>query len=242
MANLKSEIIKRKFSLPAVQKKKYVIIVAGGSGKRMGGKLPKQFLLLNGKPLLMHTLSLFRRSVKSAELILVLPGEYIAYWKKLCKKFSFSVPHTIVEGGATRFHSVKNGLLFTSGNGIVAVHDGVRPLVSEKLISEAFRTARKKGSAVPAVAPSESVRVIKDGKSFPADRSGVRLVQTPQCFSISKLKNAYQLPFRKLFTDDASVFEASGNRVHLVEGEKRNIKITTREDLATAARLLKNNR
>jgi len=221
------------------QNKSYVIIVAGGSGSRMQSTLPKQFLLLNGKPVLMHTIEAFEQSAFKPGIILVLPEAYHTYWHQLIKGYSFTIPHQLVTGGETRFHSVKNGLdLITDTEALVAVQDAVRPLVSPVIIDDAYRCAAEHGTAVVAVKSRDSVRQVKGGKSVSLIRDEIYLVQTPQTFTASLLRKAYEQPFDTKFTDDASVVEQYGARIKLTEGDHSNIKITFPEDIAIAELLL----
>ena len=217
----------------------YAIIVAGGSGTRMNSELPKQFLELKGEPILMHTLKAFWRSALFSEIILVLPHAYHDYWNRLCRQKQFDVGHSLVVGGETRFHSVKNGLDALEGKqGLVAVHDGVRPLVSVALLERCIATAQLHGNAVPAVSVHESVRqgTLEQNHSVP--RENLWLVQTPQVFRLENLSEYYQQPWDKDFTDDASVAERNGQQIYMVQGERENIKITTPVDLAMAQLLL----
>jgi len=218
---------------------KTAIIVAGGKGERMNAEIPKQFLEIHGKPILMHTLEVFRRYDASMELILVLPSVQIEFWKELCKKHAFDIPHQIVSGGQTRFQSVKNGLKATRSNLLIAVHDGVRPLVSIDTIERCFDEAEKSGAAIPVIDLVESIRQISENESSSVDRSAYKLVQTPQVFESELLKKAYEQEFTPLFTDDASVVEALGTKIQLVEGNRENIKITTEFDLKIAESLIK---
>lgn len=215
----------------------YVIIVAGGKGLRMGGDVPKQFQLLGNQPVLMHTLQRFADDCKDLQIILVLPQEQIEYWSDLGEKYHFGVEHWIVAGGETRFHSVQNGLaqIPDDAEGVVAVHDGVRPLVSREVIGKCFEEARRKKAVVPVVPVVESLRHVSDGA---VPRADYRLVQTPQTFDIQLLKQAYRQPFSKDFTDDASVVEAFGHPISMVEGNRENIKLTTPFDLRIAETLL----
>ena len=215
----------------------YVIIVAGGKGLRMGGDVPKQFQLLGNQPVLMHTLQRFADDCKDLQMILVLPQEQIEYWSDLGEKYHFGVEHWIVAGGETRFHSVQNGLaqIPDDAEGVVAVHDGVRPLVSREVIGKCFEEARRKKAVVPVVPVVESLRHVSNG-SVP--RADYRLVQTPQTFNIQLLKQAYRQPYSKDFTDDASVVEAFGHPISMVEGNRENIKLTTPFDLRIAETLL----
>lgn len=218
--------------------KRYAIIVAAGKGDRMSSVTPKQFLELQGLPVLMHTIARFHESAAQPEIILVLNVHYHTYWEDLCDKYHFSIPHKLVNGGITRFDSVRNGLKAVTQKGIVAVHDAVRPLVSKELITQCFESAEDQGNAVPAVQCSESLRKVGADGSQSLDRKDYYLVQTPQCFSSTILKRAYKQPFRNEFTDDASVVEKAGETIHLVEGETRNIKITYSDDLVIAEALL----
>lgn len=218
--------------------KKYVIVVAGGSGSRMNSMVPKQFIKVNGKPLLMHTLEVFQRYDESCRFIVVLPASEIDTWRKLCEEFSFQVNHNVVAGGKTRFHSVKNGLSRIQEEGIVFIHDGVRPLVSNQTIENCYQTALEKGNALPVFASPESIREVKGEQSRAVDRQFYFLVQTPQTFRISLIKEAYQQRYLKKFTDDASVLESTGIKINLVEGNRENIKITWPADIRIAAALL----
>lgn len=221
--------------------KKYVIVVAGGKGLRMGHALPKQFMLLAERPVLFHTLEAFYTSDSSIEIVLVLPKDQKAYWEELCSSFLFSVPHRIVFGGETRFHSVKNGLEVVPENALVAVHDGVRPMVSSQLIELSFETAQKEKAAYPVIPVTDSLRKYTDtNTSILVDRSQYCLVQTPQVFLSSLLKEAYKQEYNDAFTDDVSVVEAAGNCVPvMIEGDKNNLKITTASDLVFAEALIK---
>jgi len=216
----------------------YALIVAGGSGKRMQTETPKQFLELAGKPVLMHTIERFKVFNDTIEIITVLPENQIEYWMSVQKKYSFSIKQTIVAGGTTRFHSVKNGLEFVSEFGLVAIHDGVRPFVSADTIKRCFDTAEKLGNAIPVVTITESLRMITDEGSSPIDRQKIRIIQTPQVFNASMIKKAYQREYRSEFTDDATVLETFGEKINLVEGNKENIKITAPEDLLISDVLL----
>lgn len=216
----------------------YVVIVAGGSGKRMGLDTPKQFLELAGKPVLMHTIERFRKFDSKIEIITVLPENQLRFWSELQKKYSFDVPHTLVKGGIHRFVSVKHGLEFVSGQGLVAIHDGVRPLVSNDTIRRCFETAAAKGNAIPVISPSDSLRIITDGVTKPVNRALVKQVQTPQVFDISLIKKAYMQDYDPSFTDDAAVLEKTGVQINIVEGNRENIKITNPEDLFIAQTLL----
>lgn len=221
--------------------KKSVVIVAGGKGLRMGGELPKQFIPVAGKPLLMHTLTVFYEWDASADLILVLPESHHSYWRMLRAELNFTIPHTIVAGGDTRFHSVRNGLDAVQEPGLVAIHDGVRPFVSPDVITACFEEAAITGAAIPVVPVIDSIRWRDGNKSCPADRDSFCAVQTPQVFVSDLLKIVYKQPYSGLFTDDASVFEAAGGCVSLVEGNRDNIKVTTASDLFYAKMLLEIN-
>ena len=221
-----------------------VIIVAGGSGSRVGSAVPKQFLELAGKPVLMLTIDAFEQALaqKSHEITVVLPQAQIGYWQQLCKSYGFATAHKVVAGGNTRFESVKNGLgSFGSfaAEDLVAVHDGVRPLVTPRVIADTFAMAAEKGSAIPVVRVVDSVRLLgDDGKSEAMDRSKLRAVQTPQTFNAQMLSAAYDVDYDPLFTDDASVFERAGHEVWLCDGDERNLKITHKLDLTIAEKLL----
>ncbi|SBW01899.1 2-C-methyl-D-erythritol 4-phosphate cytidylyltransferase [uncultured Dysgonomonas sp.] len=210
---------------------KSVIIVAGGKGLRMGSDLPKQFIPIGGKPVLMRTIEAFHAYDSNIVIILVLPYSHQVYWKELCANYHFGIPHTIAMGGETRFHSVKNGLGLVNG-GIVAVQDGVRPFASKEMIARCFDAAEEYQAVIPVIDSTDSLREMTEGtKSKIIDRSKIRLVQTPQVFHTDILKKAYETEFKDTFTDDASVVESMGIDVHLVRGEVTNIKITTPLDL-----------
>ncbi len=220
---------------------RFVIIVAGGSGSRMQSALPKQFMEIYSRPILMHTLEVFYSFDPTIKIILVLPESYIAEWDGLCEKHNFQVDHQVTKGGATRFQSVRNGLSLLPETGLVAVHDGVRPFVSQKVIGDSFLAAELYGNAVVSLPLKESIREM-DGKgqrSQARDRRNYRLVQTPQTFKIEILKRAYLSQESELFTDDASVVEAFGQPIHLIDGNEENIKITHPADLALAEAFLK---
>ena len=215
----------------------YVVIVAGGSGKRMGMNIPKQFLELAGRPVLMHTIERFRKFNDSIEIITVLPENQLRFWTDLQKKYSFDVPHTLVKGGSKRFISVRHGLEFVNSSGLVAIHDGVRPLVSLETIKRCFETAEKYGNAIPVISPTDSLRMETENGNSPVDRMHIKQVQTPQVFDVAKIKKAYLQDFDPSFTDDASVLEKTGEKICLVEGNRENIKITNPEDLLIAQSL-----
>jgi len=219
--------------------KKFVIIVAGGSGKRINTEIPKQFISLAGKPVLIHTISAFYNYSPEINILLVLPKIHFGLWENLCKNYNFNISHKIVEGGKTRFLSVKNGLSKIDKNGIIAVHDGVRPLVKKQVIEKAFLDAEIYGNAVPAIPVNESVREINKTGSKIFNRNNLRIIQTPQVFKSSILIKAYEQAYQKKFTDDASVVESAGEKINLIKGNPENIKITTPIDLKIAEALLK---
>lgn len=216
----------------------YVLIVAGGKGLRMGADLPKQFLPIGGKPVLMHTIDAFYAYDRDMRIILVLPHDQQAFWLDLCRKHRFDRPLQIADGGETRFHSVKNGLALVEAPALVGVHDGVRPFVSPEVIGRCYAEALQKRAVVPCIGVVETVRHLQDGRSVTVSRDEYRLVQTPQVFDAALLKQAYEQPYVSQFTDDASVVEAMGVSVSLVEGNRENIKITTPFDLKIASALL----
>lgn len=219
--------------------KKYIIIVAGGSGSRMGSEIPKQFIELGGLPVLMHTISAFRRVFQEMDIVLVLPEDQVKTWKNLCLKHNFHVPLEICHGGETRFQSVKNGLALLEGDGLVGIHDGVRPLVSEDTIRRCYQEAAIYGNAIPVTEVVETVRYQEEDKSRVVDRSRLRLVQTPQVFRLHSIKDAFSKAPGENFTDDASVLESYGETIHLTEGNRENIKITHPIDLVIGEFLLK---
>jgi len=214
--------------------KSFAIIVAGGKGLRMGGEVPKQFLPIEGKPILMHTIEAFRKALDCIEIVLVLPADQHDYWQKLCKDHNFCSPKLIAKGGETRFHSVKNGLALLPNDeeAVVGVHDGVRPFVSKETILRCYEAAAQGQAVVPVVPVVETVRqILPDGKSVTRPRDEYRLVQTPQVFPLDLLRKAYEQTYSESFTDDASVVEALGKEITMVEGNRENIKITTPSDL-----------
>ncbi|MBR1932812.1 MAG: 2-C-methyl-D-erythritol 4-phosphate cytidylyltransferase [Prevotella sp.] len=221
--------------------KEYVIIVAGGKGLRMGGEVPKQFLPVGGLPVLMRTMLRFREYSPQIDIILVLPKAQQEYWKSLCQQHQFNIPYQQADGGKTRFHSVQSGLALIpdEAEGVVGVHDGVRPFVAVEVIRQCYETATRTEAAIPVVPVVETIRHLTEGVK---NRDDFRLVQTPQCFSIQLLKAANRQPYRDSFTDDASVVEAYGHSVTLVDGNRENIKITTPGDLLMAESLLAVNR
>lgn len=215
----------------------YVIIVAGGKGLRMGADMPKQFLPLCGKPVLMHTIERFRSYDARLGIIVVLPHEQQQLWRELCQKHAFAVEHTVVDGGDTRFQSSKNGLAAVpdDADGVVGIHDGVRPFVQAEVIARCFEAARKHGAALPVMPVTDTLRhVDADGRGHNVQRSEYRSVQTPQAFSIQLIKKAFSQPYDDAFTDDASVAEAAGATVVMVEGSRENIKLTTPYDMRIA--------
>ena len=217
----------------------YAIIVAGGSGKRMDSAIPKQFILLNNLPILMHTLKAFHQNKYQPKIILVLAKADEKLWQSLIQQYNFTIPHEIVFGGVERFHSVKNALFhIKNSNSITAIHDGVRPLVSQQTISNCFLKASENGNAVAAVTSKDSVRVLSNKKSTALLRSQVYLMQTPQTFIASQLIEAYQQDFKSSFTDDASVVENAGYEINLQEGDEFNFKITFKEDIVLAEAIL----
>lgn len=216
----------------------YIIIVAGGKGLRMGTDIPKQFLEVGGKPILMHTIERFASYDEKLQIILVLPHEQQDYWHELCMKHNFTIPHTIVDGGDTRFQSCKNGVMAIPEDvtdGVVGIHDGVRPFVSHEVIECCFETARDEYAAIPVMPVVETLRYVdRHGGGKNVMRDDYRVVQTPQTFDLSLLRQAYNQPYQESFTDDASVVEALGCNVQMVEGNRENIKITTKFDLKVA--------
>ena len=218
----------------------YVIIVAGGKGLRMGSDIPKQFLPIGGKPVLMRTIERFREYSPNLQIILVLPKAQQDYWQQLCKEYDFKIEYQLADGGETRFHSVQNGLTLIpdDAEGVVGVHDGVRPFPSIEVIRNCYETARTNKAVIPVIPVVETVRHLKGDTSETVPRGNYRLVQTPQTFDIQLLKNANHQPYNDNFTDDASVVEAFGFDITLVEGNRENIKITTPYDLKIAEVLI----
>lgn len=215
-----------------------VIIVAGGSGQRMGSALPKQFLMLGNLPILGHTINRIREALPASEIVVVLPNEHIELWRNIAARFDIA-KHKIAIGGKERFHSVKNGIEALNPDvKTIAIHDGVRPLVTKKLIIRLILEAEKHKAVIPVVAPADSFRVMNGDTSNIIDRSQLRMVHTPQVFNADVLRAAYQQPFCHSFTDDASVVEAAGHTITLIEGERSNIKITTPTDMLFAQALL----
>lgn len=218
---------------------KFAIIVAGGSGLRMGSKIPKQFLEINGRPILMRTIESFHEYSQEIKLILVLPSTHINTWNELCERYQFHIPVSLESGGDTRFQSVKNGLKLVGDEGLVAIHDGVRPLVDFKMIEVSYKTAERDNSAVAAIPIKDSIRKVSADGSIAANRNAYRIIQTPQTFKANLIKKAYEIEEKEIFTDDASVWEAAGYQVSLYQGNEKNLKITTIQDLVTAEVLMK---
>ncbi len=218
----------------------YVIIVAGGKGLRMGSDIPKQFLPIGGRPVLMRTLERFRAYSKALQIILVLPEAQQGYWQELCKEYHFEVAYQLANGGQTRFHSVQNGLALVpdDAQGVVGVHDGVRPFPSIEVIRNCYETAREKKAVIPVIPVVETVRHLEGESSVTVPRGDYRLVQTPQTFDIQLLKAANRQPYNDGFTDDASVVESYGHTITLVEGNRENIKITTPYDIVVAEAII----
>ncbi len=216
----------------------YAVITAGGQGTRMGTAMPKQFLDLAGKPVLYHTIKAFAEAIPSINIILVLPAHQISYAQMVLQAFEERIDLTIVAGGETRYQSVQNGLKDLPEDSIIMVHDGVRPLISSGLIQRCYAQALEKGSAIPAITATDSMRLMQQSSSIPLARDRVRIIQTPQTFRGSVLLPAFRQPYNQSFTDEASVVEAAGGTIFLIEGERRNLKITTPEDLAIAEALI----
>lgn len=222
---------------------KYALIVAGGTGSRMGTDIPKQYQLLAGKPVLMHTLMQFAKSESQPELVLVLHKDMREYWQSLCEKYNFTLVHTLIDGGSTRFQSVKKGLQFiidqdSSAASLIAIHDAARPLINPSLIDQSYTCAASHGACIVALASSNSIRIGDSSVNKAVDRTQVWSVQTPQTFRLELLEEAFKQPESPLFTDDASVIEQLGHPIHIIAGEQRNMKITFPEDLEIAQLLL----
>jgi 2-C-methyl-D-erythritol 4-phosphate cytidylyltransferase len=220
-------------------KKKYALIMAGGKGIRMNSAVPKQFLKLDGKPVLLHSINKFLNTDPNIEIILVLPQDYLKFWDALCAEYMFHKPIKIAHSGESRFHSVKNGLELVTEESIVAIHDAVRPLVSNKTILATYKAAEMYGNAIPAVPINDSIRQIESTRTIAVDRSRYCATQTPQCFRSEIIKKAYLQDYHYTFTDDAMVVEAMGEQIKLVDGTPENIKITSPKDLLIAEVLLK---
>ena len=219
---------------------KNAIIVGGGSGLRMNMGIPKQFLPISGRPIIMRTIEKFHDSDHEMKIYVVLPADQMEYWNELCIKHHFTIKHTLIEGGNERFFSVKNALAQIAADGLVAVHDGVRPFVSLETIKRCFEQAEQVDCVIPVVESADSIRQIGEEGSQSVDRKLYRMVQTPQVFKSSILLEAYQQEFSPLFTDDASVVERLGHKIHLVEGNRENKKLTTPMDLLIAEAFLAN--
>ena len=221
---------------------RYVIIVAAGQSKRMGGGTPKQFRVIAGKPMLMHSIAAFDALEDALKIIVVLPPGSQPEWQKLCEQYNFQVPHQVVNGGETRGNSVKNGLdQLEDEDGLVAIHDGARPLVDERIIRESFELAARTCTAIPCISVADSLRLVETSGSRPLPRSKVKAVQTPQCFSLTMIKKAYAAQDFMSFTDDAQLIERSGIVLSLFEGSPQNIKITTPDQLRFADIMLSTN-
>jgi 2-C-methyl-D-erythritol 4-phosphate cytidylyltransferase len=218
---------------------KYAIIVAGGTGSRMHGEIPKQFMLLCGKPVILYSMETFHAYDPSINIILVIHPDYLPLWEQQCTEFKISVPFHVVAGGETRFDSVKNGLTLLDDEGFVAVHDAARPVIDAGFISKIYSEAEKYGSAMPGVALNDTIRKINGDTSHQLDRSSLRAMQTPQVFKVSELKRAYMQSYRPAYTDDASVMQSAGFPLHLTEGKPENIKITNPLDILFAEILMK---
>jgi 2-C-methyl-D-erythritol 4-phosphate cytidylyltransferase len=217
--------------------KQFVIITAGGTGQRMGSDIPKQFLAIQGEIILMKSILAFYTYDNQISIVLTLPDQHISYWNELCKKKNFSINHSIVKGGNTRFHSIQNALKEIPDDGIVAIHDGVRPLVSRDTIAKTFELAALHGNAIPYTDIADSLRFVDSEKNYPVDRTKLKSIQTPQTFICKIIKEAYKQKWDEFFTDDASVVEKTGITINLVPGNPENIKITTSKDLKVAEAL-----
>lgn len=222
-----------------VPNKRYVIIVAGGNGARMNSPIPKQYLKLDGKPVIMHTIEKFVKTDPNIEIIIVIAQENLHFWENMCNEHNFRKEVKIAYSGESRFQSVKNGLEYVTELSIVGVHDAVRPLVSSKAIIAAYKAAEMYGSAIPAVPINDSIRMIESTRNIALDRSRYCAIQTPQCFRSDILKKAYEQDYKYTFTDDATVVEAMGEEIRLVDGNSENLKITSPKDLIIAEALIK---
>lgn len=218
---------------------KTVIITAGGMGKRMGNNLPKQFLALQKSPILIHTILKFYNYDNSIQLILTLPENWISYWERTCAETNFDIQHEIIAGGKERYDSIKKALTLSKGK-LIAIHDGIRPLVSTETIQKAFEMAEKKGNAIPIFPIKESVRFVENEKTHSINRNNYFLVQTPQVFERGLIKSAYEQDFQESITDDASLLEKTGKKIYVFQGNEENIKITTPLDLRIAEELISN--
>ena len=218
---------------------KYAIIVAGGTGSRMKGDTPKQFMQLSGKPVILYSIEAFFKYDPSVQIILVIHPDYLSLWENLAREYKISIPLQVVAGGKTRFDSVKNGLRLIQDNGLVAVHDAARPVINDDFIGRLFSAASTYGSAIPVVHLNDTIRIIEGDISHQQDRTFLRAVQTPQVFRVQELQRAYSQPYQSNFTDDGSVLETAGFPLHLTEGRQGNIKITHLQDIAVAEVLIK---
>jgi 2-C-methyl-D-erythritol 4-phosphate cytidylyltransferase len=218
--------------------KKYAIILAGGTGSRMKGDLPKQFLMLNGKPLITYSVEAFYQSDPAIQLVVAVHPDYFAAWDKVQSGYLSHIPVRMTGGGETRFHSVKNGLNLILEDGMVAVHDAARSMADSGFISQLFAEAEMQGSAVPGIPVNDTVRMLENGISRQLNREDLRAIQTPQVYRVSELKRAYEIPFRPAFTDDASVMEEAGFPLHITSGRTYNLKVTGEEDFLLAGLLL----
>ena len=218
--------------------KRYVVITAGGTGQRMESEIPKQFLTINGETILMKSILAFHSFDPTLNIIITLPKDQISFWKELCKKNNFQINHVIIPGGKTRFHSIKNALEEIPNEGIVAIHDGVRPLVSQETIAQTFEISLLNGNAVPYIDIVDSLRYLDAETNHPVDRNRYKIIQTPQTFDCKIIKDAYTQDWDESFTDDASVVEKRGIKINLVPGNLENIKITTQKDIKIAETLL----
>lgn len=233
-------VFARQNRFPYLRKKttnmeEYAVIVAGGKGSRMNQELPKQFIELQGEPILMHTLRQFYRANTAINIVLVLPEVQRVYWQQLVTQHAFDIPHQVVSGGKSRFQSVKNGLTaISSVDGLVAIHDGVRPFISEAIIKKSFAVAKTKGNAVVSMPLKDSIRHLSETGNTAMPRQDFRIIQTPQTFQLALIKAAFKTEELSTFTDDATVLEHFGHSIELIDGDYRNIKITTPEDLEVA--------
>jgi len=218
---------------------KYVLIIAGGLGKRMNSSIPKQFIPIAGKPVLMHTIAKFKNYDPKINILVIIPRVHIRLWKDLCQEFGFAIEHQIISGGKERFYSVKNGLKQVPKDSLVLIHDGVRPLVSNETIERVVNKSIEKGNAIPFMDITQSVRKLSKGKSRAINRKDLKVIQTPQGFHSDLIKDAYAKRYRKSFTDDASVLEASGYEINLVKGNNKNMKITSSIDIHIVECLMK---
>jgi 2-C-methyl-D-erythritol 4-phosphate cytidylyltransferase len=219
--------------------KKYAVIVAGGTGIRMLGDVPKQFMLLNGKPIILYSIDAFYSFDSKIQIIVVIHPDYLVFWEELRMGFKIDIPFLVAAGGKTRFDSVKNGLNLIDEDGFVAIHDAARPVINPDFIGQLFSEAENHGSAMPGIALNDTIRMIDGDTSHQLDRTFLRAMQTPQVFKVSELKRAYTQPFQPIFTDDASVMQSAGFPLHLTEGRPWNIKITYLQDIPLAELLIK---